>query len=180
MDDWEGLRTALVIVVWVTVGAGALLGTMWAAFGGVRALGPDDALPQTIVADDDPDATLSPHRPGEVRRGGRELTTFGVAQVIAHATLGILTASLVTYGASVDDDRTGGYIALIVAVVITAMPGSRMFFTWMTGRRPNRAGRGGVRRDRRVEDRLPSPFVYFHGLGALSTLAITVLLLISD
>jgi len=44
MDAWEGLRTAAIVVVWVTVGGGLLLAVLWVARGGGRAIGPEDQI----------------------------------------------------------------------------------------------------------------------------------------
>ena len=42
MDDWSGLRTAAVVVVWATVAGGLVLGSLWFVFGGGRSVGPED------------------------------------------------------------------------------------------------------------------------------------------
>jgi hypothetical protein len=41
VDEWSGVRTALVIVAWLTVAGGALMAVLWIAFGGERAIGPE-------------------------------------------------------------------------------------------------------------------------------------------
>jgi hypothetical protein len=160
MDGWEWLRTLLVVLVWVTVAGGALMATLWTAFGGFRAYGPADAL----LTDAGVDVTKDDQRE----------TSFSSAQVFIHGLLGISTAGLVTYVAFGSDDRFSGYVAALVALVLTAAPGAAMFYKWRSGEMPR-----GVRRARRVEDRFPRALVYLHGLGALSTLlAIVVLLLL--
>jgi hypothetical protein len=40
VDEWSGVRTALVIVAWLTVAGGALMAVLWIAFGGERATRP--------------------------------------------------------------------------------------------------------------------------------------------
>ena len=147
------------VVVWLTVVGGAILGLTYAGFGGFRAVGPD-SVPRPAAA--------GPDRP-------RRTTSFTAAQVVIHAMLGILTALLVTYGASLRDDRTPGYIALIMALLLTGIPGVAMFTKWRSGERPTRT----LDADR-SEDHLPRLVVYLHGLGATATLLIIVVLLLAD
>jgi hypothetical protein len=163
MDDWRGLRIALVVVVWVTVGGGALLGTIWSVRGGHVARGAEHAAAPgvRIPAGDDP-----------------RVTSFSSAQVGIHGLLGVLTAALVTYGAVRTSDRGSGYPALLVAIAITAIPGALMFLKWRRNRRT--ASRTVSSDDEHVEDRLPAPVVYFHGVGALATAMLVVLLALAD
>jgi len=164
VDDWSGLRTVLVIVVWVTVAGGALMAMLWTAFGGARALDPnDELLVQAGVPVDQRD---------------RKVTSFTSAQVFMHGVIAILTASLITYAAVRGDDRDTGYIAGLVAVAVTAIPGILMFRKWRTGHRPAVAGASVP--ERRVEDRLPKPVVYLHGLAAAATAGVLVALLLLD
>src|SRR5215207_2039630 len=113
MNDFLGLRIALVVVAWSTVAGGALLGTLWSARGGPRALGPDEEL--------EAEAGVA------VRTRGRRATSFSVAQVFGHGLLGVITAVVVTYWAFVDDDRRLGYVIMLGALAITAVPGLAMF-----------------------------------------------------
>jgi|GEM_PF-6033016 len=166
MDAWEGLRTAAVIVVWVTVAGGLLMATIWFAAGGAGAVGPEDELMASSGA--------------RVQRRSRRVTSLSSAQVGMHGLLGILTACLVTYGALLDDDRTGGYVALLVAIAVTALPGILMFRKWRSGRAPDLTGIDARPTEGRSEDRLPRPVVYLHGLAALTTAAIVVALLVVD
>src|SRR3712207_4252192 len=102
MDEWSGLRTAAIVVAWLTVSGGVLMAVLWFARGGARAIGPEDELmAETGTA---------------VARNERRVTSFSSAQLGMHGLLGILTAVLITYGVLRDDDRSGGYIALIVAI----------------------------------------------------------------
>lgn len=158
MDDWEAWRIAVVIAAWATVGGGLVLGAVWAAHGGGRAAGPEDAvLAETGAAP-----------PREERR----VTAFPSAQVGMHGLLGLLTAGLVTYGAAVDE--RGGYVALLVALAVTAAPGVAMFRKWRIGWRPHLAG---AERRTRPEDAFPKLIVYLHGISALTTATIVVILL---
>ena len=163
MDDWRGLRIALVVVVWLTVGGGALLGTIWSLRGGHVARGAEHAA-----------------APGVSLPGGDDprVTSFSSAQVGVHALLGVLTAAFVTYGAVRTSDRGSGYPALLLAIAITAIPGALMFLKWRRSRRT--AARPVVPDDERVEDRLPAPVVYLHGVGALTTAVLVVLLALAD
>jgi hypothetical protein len=81
----------------------------------------------------------------------------------------------VTYAALRGDDRASGYIAAIVVIALTAIPGVLMFLKWREGRRP-----GATRGSARVEDRLPRPIVYFHGFGAATTAVLAIVLLVVD
>jgi hypothetical protein len=166
MDDWEGLRTAAIVLVWLTVGGGLLLATMWFAFGGARAVGPEDEIMSQAGTPPDP--------------ARRTTTSFSSAQVGMHGLLAVLTALLVTYGATLRDDRSGGYVALLGSLAVTAIPGVLMFWKWHTKKRPHVKGVAvGVGRPR-VEDRLPKLVVYAHGLAAVATISIIVVLLVVD
>lgn len=154
----------LVVVMWLTVAGGALLATLWVAFGGGRAVGPDDELVPAAGA--------------PLRRDEQRVTSLGTAQVGIHGLVGILTASLVTYAAARGSDRTDGYLAALVALAITAVPGVFMFTKWRTGRSVD--GLRASTRRQRVEDRLPRPLVYLHGLGALTTVTLVVILLVVE
>lgn len=168
MDEWSGLRTALVIVVWLTVAGGALMAVLWIAFGGERAIGPEDEMMARAGV--------------RIDHEGRRLTSFSSAQVGIHGFLGILTAALITYAAVRVDDRNAGYWAGLVAVALTAIPGTLMFLKWRNQRR--RPAVGGARASghgtARVEDRLPSPVVLLHGAAVLTTVGLLVALLVLD
>ena len=139
------------------------MASLWTAFGGTRAYGPEDEL----LAD----AGVA------VGTERTRVTSFSTAQVGVHGLLGIGTAGLVTYAAVLDDDRATGYLAALVSIALTALPGLAMFLKWRATRRTPRARRG---EPTRVESRLPSPIVYGHGLAVLGTVASLVLLLFVD
>ena len=163
MDDWRGLRIALIILAWATVAGGATLASLWSLRGGLRARGPEE--------DETPAA-------GAVAWTDARVTSFTTAQVGVHGLLGVLTASLLTY-AVLQDDRRTGYLASLVALALTAVPGVLMFVKWRRRGRPERAAAGRTATER-VEDRLPGPIVYLHGLAALTTAAIVAILLVVD
>jgi hypothetical protein len=151
-------------MAWVTVVGGALLGTAWTWFGGLRARGPDDELVPGGAAG----------RPDE-----RRVTRFTSAQVGIHGFLGLLTASLATYAAAFDGDRRPAYIAVLIALAVTAAPGSSMFLKWRSGRRaPTTTSTSSTASN--VEARLPSPLVYLHGVVVMTTAALFVVLLLVD
>jgi hypothetical protein len=162
MDDWEWLRTTVVVLAWVAVAGGTVLAALWVALGGLRAFGPEDQLlVQTGAA---------PERDRE-----RE-TAFSSAGVGVHGLVGIGTAALITYAAT-NDDRTAGYVAGLIAVVLTAVPGVIMFLRWRE--REPRQPRVGRRRPPRVEHRLPASGVYAHGFfSALVAIGLVVLLIV--
>jgi len=164
MDDWSGLRTALVIVVWVTVAGGVLMAILWTVFGGFKAVDPNDEL--MAEAGVPPDAKAS------------QVTSFSSPQIGIHGLIALLTASLITYAALRNTDRDDGYLAGALALVVTAIPGTLMFRKWHRGDRPHVAGPAIGRH--RVEDRLPRPVVYLHGIAALTTAAIITVLLVVD
>ena len=168
MDDWSGLRTAAIVVVWATVAGGLALGTLWFVFGGGRSVGPED---ETL-------AEQTEH--GSVVQATRRITSFSTAQVGMHGLLGLITAGLLTYAAVRDSDRSTGYVTVLVAVAVTAIPAVLMFRKWRSGARPAISGVTDAASDRRVEDRLPSPVVYLHGLAAVSTVALVAILLAVD
>jgi len=160
MDDWAWLRTVVVVLAWVAVAGGAVLAALWVAFGGLRALSPEDRLLAATGAAPDQDRE-------------RE-TAFTSAQVGIHGLLGIGTAALITYAATTDD-RVAGYAASLVAIVITAIPGVLMFLRWRE--RPPQQPRVGRRRPPRVEHRLPASGVYAHGFfSACIVIGLIVLL----
>ena len=165
MDEWAGLRTAAIVVAWLTVSGGLLMAVLWFSRGGAHAIGPEDELMAGTGI--------------EVAREKRRVTSFSSAQVGMHGLLGILTAVLITYGMLRDDDRTAGYFALLVAIVLTATLGTLMFRKWRAGRRPAVPGVDTARRER-VEDALPRPVVYLHGAAAMLTLAAVVVLVLVD
>ncbi len=165
MDDFRGLRILLVIVVWATIGGGALIATLWVALGGGRAIGPDDI----------DDRRVDPARPE------RRVTSFSTAHIGLHAILGLLTAALITYAALRSTDRDAGYAAGFVALLVTALPGALLFRLWRD--RSHRGRPDAPPRDvaaTRVEDRLPAPVVYLHGLAAIATAALLVALFLID
>jgi hypothetical protein len=166
VDEWSGLRTVLVIVAWLTVAGGALMAILWIAFGGERAVGPEDEMMARAGVRKD--------------HTGRPFTSFSSAQVGVHGLLGILTAALITYAAVRSDDRAAGYWAGLVAIAVTAVPGTLMFLKWRSRRRPVVAGASASARGPRVEDRLPSPVVLMHGAAVLATAGLLVALLLLD
>jgi hypothetical protein len=94
--------------------------------------------------------------------------------------LGVLTAILLTWACVRSTDRSTGYVAVLVAVAVTAIPAVLMFLRWSTGRRPAVALDPQAARAPRAEDRLPTAVVFGHGLAALATVVLVMLLLISD
>jgi hypothetical protein len=166
MDTWSGLRTALVIAVWVAVLGGVVMAAIWFGSGGSRAVGPDDEMMA--------DAGVP------IRTERRRVTGLTPAQVGMHGLLGILTAAVVTYAATFDGKRSDGYYFVVIALVVTAAPGLAMFLTWRSGRRPRLRRSDESTGTPRVEDRLPSPVVYFHGLAVVATLGIVIALLLVD
>jgi hypothetical protein len=167
MDDWAGLRTAMAIIVWVTVAGGLTMAVIWVASGGGRAVGPE--------------TDVSARAGVPVTTANRAVTSFSAAQVAIHGLLGVLTAGLVTYAALRHDDRTAGYLALVIALVVTAIPGVLMVRKWLTGQRPAVVDGVPARSaPERVEDHLPRAVVYLHGLAAVGTAALVVLLLLLD
>src|SRR5215218_10346853 len=166
MDDWGWLRTAAIVIVWITVGGGALLASLWVAFCGVRAYGPDDDLMAGTGV--------------TVDRRRERMTSFSTAQVGVHGLLGILTASFVTYAVVRSHDRTNGYIAALIVIALTAIPGALMFLKWRRGTRPAAAVAVAGRRQRRVEDRFPRALVYGHEFFVVCTLTAVILLLLVD
>jgi hypothetical protein len=166
MDDWTGLRTAAIVVVWVTVAGGLTLATLWFVFGGGRSVGPEDEI-------------LAEQGAG-VQSPARRVTSFSSAQVAMHGLLGLITAGLLTYAAVRESDRATGYVTVLVAIAVTAIPAVLMFRKWKSGQRPAISGVTEAASDRRVEDRLPRTVVYLHGLAAVSTVALVVILLVVD
>jgi len=141
------------------------MAAIWTAFGGNQAIGPEDEL--TAAS-----GTI-------VTRTSRRVSAFSPAQVAIHGLIGVLTATFVTYTVLLDSDRTVGYLGLIVSVAITVVPGLLMFSKWRSGYRPSGPGIEPSR-EPRPEDRLPKPLVYLHGLGALTTAVLIVVLLLVD
>jgi uncharacterized protein (DUF2237 family) len=165
MDDWTALRTGATVVIWVVVAGGLVLAITWLARGGVRAIGPEDRLlGQSSV-------------PAKQRR---RTTSFGAAQVGIHGLLGVMTASLLTYAAVRTTDRSTGYAAVLVALAVTAVPGSLMFAKWRRREQPGLASEDLSGGRERAEDRLPRPVVYAHGLAAVGTAALVLILLVVD
>jgi hypothetical protein len=161
MDDWDLWRIAIVVAAWLTVAGGLIMGVLWTAFGGARAAGPEDEAMGV--------AGVHP-----TRRIDRQTSLSG-ATIAAHGLVGILTAAFITWAAS--RNETEGYIAVLVAILVTAIPGTLMYLRWHRGQRPVVRG---VDRQPRVEDRLPRPVVYGHGLMVgVTTLLAVVLLVIS-
>jgi hypothetical protein len=159
MDDWEVWRVAIVVAAWLTVLGGLLMGSLWTMFGGARAAGPED---ETLAV-----AGVDPHRRIERQ------TSFPVAVIFGHGLVGILTASFITWAAS--RNETDGYIAVLVAILVTAVPGTVMYLRWKSGQRPRVRGADGRPR---VEDRIPKPVVYGHGLMVGVTTLLAVVLLV--
>src|SRR5215207_2427302 len=142
MDDWSGLRTAAVVVVWATVAGGLVLGTLWFVFGGGRSVGPED---ETLAEQAEPDQGTQ-----AVQSRTRRITSFSTAQVGMHGLLGLITAGLLTYAAVRNSDRSTGYVTVLVAIAVTAIPAVLMFRKWKSGARPAIAGVTDAATDRRV------------------------------
>jgi hypothetical protein len=160
MGDASTLRTIAVVLGWLTVLGGLTMAVIWLAAGGGKAFGPEDQLMAESGA--------------RVPRRDRS-TSFSTAQLGIHGFLGLMTAALITYGATVDDDARDGYLFIVVAIMITAVPGTLMFRKWKRGERPALTEKT-VRPDAgRAEDRLPRVVVYGHGLVALATALVVVL-----
>ena len=139
---------------------------LWVAFGGTRAVGPDDELmAQSGVP---------------IQARNRPFSAFSSAQVGIHGILAILTASFLTYTAAQSDDRSGGYLAVLVALAATAVPGLLMFRKWRSRRRPVVQAVSASTREPRVEDRIPKAVVYLHGAAAAATVIVVLVLLILD
>lgn len=115
-----------------------------------------------------------------VERGRRPVTGFSVSQVAMHGLLGVLTASLVTYAAARANDRPTGYVAGVVAIAVTAIPGLFMFRRWRWRRRPGHRGVTVAEDRARVEGRLPSRLVYLHGAAVVTTVVLLVLLFFTE
>ena len=162
----EAVRAIAIVVVWMTLSGGLLLGTLWFRHGGGRSIGPEDEILTEQGA------------PPQASTG--RTTSFAVAQVVIHAMFGLLTAILITYAAAHDGDRRNGYVASIVAIVVTASLGTLMFLKWRRGSRPRIGESRTPARGPRVEDRLPSPVVYAHGLAAAATATLVIVLLAGD
>jgi hypothetical protein len=93
--------------------------------------------------------------------------------------LGVLTASLATYALERPDHRGGGYVVVLLAVIVTAIPGTFMFRKWRGGTRP-RVGGPDARSADRAEDHLPSLVVFGHGLLALTFVLLVAGLVLLD
>jgi hypothetical protein len=159
MNEWEVLRVAVVVASWLAVVGGLVMAVMWTVFGGPRAAGPEDE--SMAVAGVHPDRPVS------------RQTSFSAAGLGMHGLLGILTASVVTYAAVQHDPE--GYAFVLLAVVVTAVPGTVMYLRWKQGRRPR--VRGAEHR-KRVEDRLPKAVVYGHGAMVAVTVGLSIVLLV--
>jgi hypothetical protein len=168
VDAWNALRGAAVVVVWLTVGGGLVLASLWLRSGGSRAVGPEDEELETVARHH---ARHSPR--------SDVVTSFSVAQVAGHGLLGVLTAALLTYAATRGTDRSTGYTAVLVAAAVTATPGIIMFRKWACRARP-RVADAVAPNSGRVEDHLPRAVVYAHGIAAVATVALVVLLVIVD
>lgn len=164
MNDWEGLRTAAAVVVWVTVGVGATMAVTWLVLGGRRAVGPDDELMSQAGV--------------HIESRDRRYTAFSSAQIGIHGLLGVMTAALLTYALARDDDRSSGYWGVLVAIAITAVPGVLMFLKWRSRRRPSLAGGPASGHGPKVEDGLPRAVVFLHGLLAATVVVLVVVLLV--
>jgi hypothetical protein len=166
MDDWIELRTIALVLVWVTVGGGLLMAGLWLSAGGPRALGPEDELGA---------------KAGLPVRSDRRITSFTTVQIGLHATAAVLTAILLTYAMTYEDgERRDAYLALIAALVVTAVPGVMMVRKWRSGLRPDVPVAETGAPAERVEDRIPMVVVLAHGLAAAATLGLVVALLLLD
>ena len=166
MNDWEGLRTIVVVVGWITVVGGAVLAALWVGFGGGKAIGPEDELMAQ--------AGLPVSRPE------RRYTALSSAQVGMHALLGIGTAGLLTYAAARPDDRRAGYFAVLVVAAVTIFVGALMFRKWRSSRRPSVDGNPAGDRGPKVEDRLPKAAVFFHGAAAAAVVVLVAVLVVVE
>lgn len=158
------LRTIAIVVAWATVVGGLTLAVVWAAAGGLRAHDPNDELMRQSGV--------------EAGAKNRRVTSFSPIQVGAHGFLGVATATLITYGALLDEGRTGGYLAVFVVALLAVGTGLLMYRKWTRGSRPPRPDAGYHRR--RPEDRLPRPVVYAHGTAAAVTAGLALLLFLVD
>jgi hypothetical protein len=165
VNEWHELRTAALIVVWVTVAGGLVLALVWLRHGGARAVGPEDQIMSEAG--------------NVVQSKNGKVTSFSSAHVGMHGLLALLTALLATYGLVRQDDRGGGYLAILGAVIITGIPGGLMFWKWHAGHRPAVRGVRVAAMDR-AEDHLPRPVVYLHGLLAFAFVVLLVVLLAVD
>ena len=165
MNDWQGLRIVALIAIWLTVGGGVVLATVWFKAGGARAAGPEDQIMSEAGA--------------AVRSENGKTTSFSTAQVLGHALLALLTASLITYAVLRPDNRGGGYLVAICAIAVTAVPGVMMYWKWRTGIRPQ-FRTADVASAERVEDHLPKPVVVGHGLLAATVVTLLIALVILD
>jgi hypothetical protein len=163
MNEWPALRVVALIVVWLTVAGGITLAVTWLRHGGARAVGPESGIVSEAAAAD----------------RAKIVTSFSSAQVGIHGLLGLLTAALATYALLRADDRGGGYVAVLGAILVTAIPGTLMYLKWHRGARP-RVRRTGVGSAERVEDHLPAIVVFGHGLMALTFLVLVAGLLLVD
>jgi hypothetical protein len=168
MEEWGGLRAAVVVVAWLTVLGGLTLAAAWFSRGGARAVGPEDEGLEPVARQ---------HALG--RAGRAAVTSFSSAQVGVHGLLGVLTAALLTYAAARGSDRSTGYMTVLLAVAVTAIPGVVMFRKWLANARPQVAETVAPRSGR-VEDQLPKAVVFAHGIGALTIVVLTVVLIIVD
>lgn len=166
MNDWEGLRIAVVTVAWLTVAGGLILAAMWVAYGGGRAIGPEDQL----MADSGVPLGRSESR----------YTAFSSAQVGMHGFFGITTAGLLTYAAGRSGNRGSGYLAVLVVAAITISLGLLMFSKWRSSRRPSVDGDPAGDHGPKVEDKLPRVVVYLHGAGAAGIVVLIGLLLVVE
>lgn len=163
MDDWEGLRAAAVVAVWLTIGGGVLMAVIWLVNGGTAAIGPEDEIS---------------HESGSTVRPRTRATSFSVVQLTTHALFGLLTAVLLTAGVSRNVDLTGGYVAVLGGLILTAGFGIAMFRKWRSGARPSVPA--AERATERVEDRIPGVVAYAHGLAGVATVVLVVALLLVD
>jgi uncharacterized iron-regulated membrane protein len=165
MNDWDELRTVALIAVWLTVAGGLTLAALWLKSGGARAIGPEDEIMSEAGA------AVGP-------KNGK-VTSFSSAQVGIHGVLALMTAILATHALTRHDDRGSGYVAVLIAIAVTAIPGLLMFWKWRTGARPKVRNAAAASRAR-AEDHLPRPVVYLHGLLAISFAALLVALVVLD
>lgn len=164
MGEHETIRTLVIILVWLAVAGGLLLVVQWFRAGGAKAFGPEDELAEAARASGHADEP--------------RVASFSASNLALHGLLGVLAAALATYAVARDTDRGTGYVASLVMVGLTAVVGAYMFWKWKTDWRPRLEGEEVA--GERVEDELPKPVVYVHGLAAVGVLALLVVLLLVD
>lgn len=155
-------ETALVAWV-VTAAAGLLLYAVWAARGGLRQQ-PEDVESASAATSGEP-----------ARVSDRPVTALPMWQATTHGLMALVGLGFwIVYLDRSDDPRAqfGAAPWLTVGLLVfIAGLGLSMFRNWQTGRRARR-GRTG---ERPADQHLPALVVYVHGLAALVTIVLVVL-----